>query len=221
PQIWRDFLNSIPSEESLAITAARRAAEGRSPTTAAIARKMVAKELFGEDLLDVQGTTWAIKDSVEWRGQLIPISTLSDPPTRLMRQILWELYELNFRFELLALDHIMAPEIWEEAPVERRELLYSIFPGEGGLVMWSGPLPSEEEGLFCGSFKQAAPYVESFRKLLWSWNGAPARLRDPVELKGDGNQTFWTLMECAAHFYVQTFFDHFGRPLVVPHTLPT
>ncbi|KAH7904647.1 hypothetical protein BJ138DRAFT_1106643, partial [Hygrophoropsis aurantiaca] len=67
PQIWRDFLNSIPSEESLAITAARRAAEGRSPTTAAIARKMVAKELFGEDLLDVQGTTWAIKDSVEWR----------------------------------------------------------------------------------------------------------------------------------------------------------
>ncbi|KAH7902954.1 hypothetical protein BJ138DRAFT_1021329 [Hygrophoropsis aurantiaca] len=172
-------------------------------------------ELFGEDLLDLQGTTWAIKDSVEWHGQVIPISSLADPPTRLMRQILWELYELNFRFELLALDHIMAHQQWEDTPVERRELLHSIFPGEEGLVMWSGPVPSEETGLFCGSFTQTAPF------LLSTWDGAPARLRDPVEPKDDRNNTFWALMEGAALFYVQTFFDHFGRPPVVPHTLPT
>ena len=74
----------------------------------------------------------------------VQVSTLSDLPLQFMRSLLWELYELNFRYELYALDRFIVLHLWttsDEAQTSCQTLIYSIFPGESGLVMWSEPLP--------------------------------------------------------------------------------
>ncbi|KAG2072474.1 hypothetical protein BDR04DRAFT_1153460 [Suillus decipiens] len=150
--------------------------------TAATTCKCTAKDLFGEDLLDVQGATWAIGNTLEWRSQTISVDSLSDPLDCLMRLILWELYELNFRYELLALDQVMVRTLWEESLEDRRNLFYGIFPEDKGFVMWSSPVPKEGGGMWGRRFKDIFPYVEKFHELLSCWEGAPARLSAPLDV---------------------------------------
>ncbi|KAG2051811.1 hypothetical protein BDR06DRAFT_973532 [Suillus hirtellus] len=172
-----------------------------------------AKDLFGEHLLDAQGTMWAIKDSLEWHNMTISVVSLSNPPLRLMRCILWELYELSFCYELLALDQVMACALWAEALHDCRDLLYGIFPERSFMMMWSSPLPNDDsDDIF--------PYVECFRALLSSWEDAPARLSTPLDMRTFNATTCFAVMQPACNFYVQCFFDHFSRPPVVPHHLP-
>ncbi|KAG1840419.1 hypothetical protein C8R48DRAFT_781765 [Suillus tomentosus] len=197
PQLWCEFLNSSPS----------------GPTQAA-------KDLFGEHLLDAQGTTWAIKDSLEWRNMTISVASLSNPPPRLMCCILWELYELSFRYELLALDRVMARTLWAEALHDRCDLLYGIFPERSFMMMWSSPLPNDDSGMWSRRIDDIFPYVECFRVLLSSWEDAPARLSTPLDVRTFDATTCFAVMQPACNFYVQCFFDHFGRPPVVPHRLP-
>jgi hypothetical protein len=213
PQLWRDFLNSSPSGESSAT-----ASSSSAGPTAAAKRKQAAKEIFGEDLLDAEGSTWAIQATLVWRNETISVASLSDPPTRLMRRILWELYELNFRYELQALDRVMARASWEESLPARRDLLYSIFPEEGG---FASPIPEGDRGgLWSCEIGDIFPYVNSFRNMLSSWENAPPRLSAPLDASTFNATTYFEVMQPACNFYVQCFFDHFGRPPVVPHCFP-
>ena len=41
----------------------------------------------------------------------VQVLTLSDPPLQFMRSLLWELYELNFQYELYALDWFIVPHL--------------------------------------------------------------------------------------------------------------
>ncbi|KIJ10619.1 hypothetical protein PAXINDRAFT_16389 [Paxillus involutus ATCC 200175] len=142
----------------------------------------------------------------------------------LVKQILWELYELNFRYELYALDRVMAMELWASSFTERCALLHSIFPGDSGLLMWDDSLPKQDSdvGLGAGSWKELHPWVDKFQELLSVWCDAPSRLSsllgDPVA--DHDNQVAHLTMQSATNFYVQTFFDHFGKPPVVPHVYP-
>ncbi|KAI6145489.1 hypothetical protein BKA82DRAFT_39317, partial [Pisolithus tinctorius] len=96
--------------------------------------------------------------------------------------LLWELYELNFHFELYVLDCVLAASLWtslDEAQLTRQTLLYSIFPGESGLVMLSEPLPqdSSQMGMCSSDMQVALPYLNSFHELLSTWPGAPSCLQ--------------------------------------------
>ena len=150
----------------------------------------------------------------------IRVSSLSDPPLWLMRSLLWELYELNFRYELLALDRAVVPNFWatDEAQLTRQNLLYSIFPGESGLLMWSEPLPQEmrDLGLCTSSMEIALPYINNFRQLLSVWPRAPARLQSPTKLGDRGNNECFGVFLTACEFYVQTAFDLLGRQPSLP-----
>lgn len=215
PQLWQDFLNSSPSGEPSII-----ALSSSAGPTAAASRKQTATQIFGEDLWDAQRTTWAIGKNVQWRNMSISIMSLCDPPSRLMRLILWELYELNFQYELLALDRVMARASWEESQHNRQDLLYSIFPEEGGFVMWSSSLPDNDSGLWSRQMIDTFPYIENFGKLLSCWEDSPSRLNAPLDASVFNVTTYFQIMQLACNFYVQCFFDHFGRPPVVPHHFP-
>ncbi|KAF8835068.1 hypothetical protein BDN67DRAFT_1015887 [Paxillus ammoniavirescens] len=149
PQTWRDFLNTIPS-----------ALLADNMTTKSAREKLAAKTLFGQALVYLQGNTWATQGDISWRNQCITIATLEDPPAHLMRCILWEIYELGFRYELLDLDRAMVPGLWTEAPTKRTELLYSNFPGESGLVMWQEDMPTTEQGMWAAP-ATVYPFLES------------------------------------------------------------
>ncbi|KAF8420261.1 hypothetical protein L210DRAFT_3654913 [Boletus edulis BED1] len=109
---------------------------------------LAAYEIFGEEgAALMQGSSWAPKENVEWRDKVIPIASLINPPPRLVRALLWELYEIGFRYELRALDQAMVPHLWTNHRIERVSLLYCVFPGTAGLVMWSEPLPKKSGDL--------------------------------------------------------------------------
>lgn len=213
PQMWRDFLISIPVED---LHSKQAASDTRAAT-----RKQAARDLFGENVV-VKTREWRTGDTISWRGMQISIESLADPPVLLAKRILWELYELNFRYELYALDRVMAPNLWAESFVERRALLYSIFPGDSGLLMWDDALPKEPSQLGLGASQciDIRPFLDNFRQLLSVWRDAPSRLAEPLVDVDPDNQVSFLTMRSACDFYVQTFFDHFGRPPVVPHMYP-
>jgi hypothetical protein len=151
----------------------------------------------------------------------ISVASLSNPPPRLMRCILWELYELSFHYELLALDRVMARALWAESlHTNCRDLLYSVFPERSFVVRWSSPLPDDDGSMWSHCIDDIFPYVESFRELLSSWEDAPARLSAPLDVRTFDATMYFKVMQPACNFYVQCFFDHFGRPPVVLHHLP-
>ncbi|KAI6041024.1 hypothetical protein EDC04DRAFT_2566219 [Pisolithus marmoratus] len=191
PQMWRDFLNTIGTD----LPSSMRSASMKSAV----------RDILGENIIHAA-----------------QVSSLSDPPLWLIHSILWELYELNFHYELYALDQVIVPHLWttDQAQLDRQGLLYSIFPGESGLLMWSERLPQEprELGLCASSMSIALPYWNNFCKLLSAWPGAPPRLQYPAELDDQrGNSAFFEHSMSASLFYIQTAFDFLGRQPSLPH----
>ncbi|KIN96720.1 hypothetical protein M404DRAFT_162371 [Pisolithus tinctorius Marx 270] len=130
-----------------------------------------------------------------------------------MHSLLWELYELNFCFELYVLNCVLATSLWtssDEAQLTRCES--NIFPRESGLVMWSEPLlqDSSQMGMCSSNMQVMLPYLNSFHELLSTWPGAPSHLQSPAELDGEGNARVYEVFICAAEFYMQTVFDFLG-----------
>ena len=70
-------------------------------------------------------------DHLFWREQELSTGTL--PSTNICQEILWELYELNFRFELLAL-HRRAQLLVDDSP-EQQVCVLACFPGHGPLLV--------------------------------------------------------------------------------------
>ncbi|KIK80466.1 hypothetical protein PAXRUDRAFT_158640 [Paxillus rubicundulus Ve08.2h10] len=133
----------------------------------------------------------------------------------LAKWILWELY---------ALDHVMAMELWASSFTECHALLHSIFPSDSGLLMWDDSLLKQDSNLWlsAGSWKELCPWVDKFQELLSVWHDAPSHLSLPL---GDpvadcDNQVAHLTMQSTTNFYVQTFFDHFSRLPVIPHVYP-
>lgn len=221
-QLWREFLHSIPPKEDLL---AAGSSSGHVKTQSKT-RKLAALEIFGEEGAALtQGSCWAPKANVEWRDKVIPIASLLNPPTRLIRAILWEMYEVGFRYELCALDKVMVPHLWANHRTERLSLLYCVFPGSAGLVMWMEPLPKKSGDLgLTDSFPANAQLLRSFCLLLAAWPDAhpsfsafATAVSDPKV--GKDVETY-EVMSRVSLFYVQTFFEHFGRPPLLPHAFP-
>jgi hypothetical protein len=217
PQLWRDFLGSVPSVQPLS---SKGKDHDRKGPTATEKRKGVMRELFGDDLLESQGDIFSPQGIVEFRGEQISATSLATPPALLAQKITWELFELGFRYELRDLDRHLARAHWEHDPVGRQQLLHGIFPGEAGLVMWSEPFPSENYGLWNNTLMGCRPYLENFRRLLCDWDEAPPCLNTPLTSDNFTDTKSWEVRRAATAFYVQTFFDYFGRPPIVPHSLP-
>ena len=223
-QLWREFLHSIPPKDEL-LGAGPSSGQARTLTKS---HKLATLEIFGETgAATIQGSSWAPKENVEWRERLIPIASLLNPPPRVIRAILWETYEIGFRYELRALDQVMVSHLWANHRDKRVSLLYCVFPGSAGLVMWKEPLPTKPGDLgLTDSFTDNMRVLRSLCFLLAAWPDAhpsfsafASLVSVPKEPK-DRQAEAYGVMSRATFFYVQTFFDHFGRPPLLPHAFP-
>ncbi|KIK13792.1 hypothetical protein PISMIDRAFT_75437, partial [Pisolithus microcarpus 441] len=209
PQMWRDFLNTISISTE------------QPSSTYSAASKSAVRDILGDDIVHLAQGLAGAPEAITWHGMEVQVASLSDPPLQFMRSLLWELYELIFHYELLALDRVLAAHLWtsDESRITRQTLLYSIFPGESGLVMWSEPLPQgpQQLGLCASNMQVALPFLNNFRELLSAWPGAPPRLHTPAELDGQGNALVYKYFSLACQFYVQTAFIYLGHQPSLPH----
>ncbi|KIM34888.1 hypothetical protein M413DRAFT_32942 [Hebeloma cylindrosporum] len=152
-----------------------------------------------------------------WQGQ--PVLSTSVPPVDVAQEILWELYELNFRFEFLALDRRAHIPVGQVDGTSREQLVLACFPGRRSLAV--APINSAREGFGAADWRDRRSSIVAMRMVMKTWRGFTG---DQCHLTKGVEELSYTefcdVKWAVAHFYTQSFFDHFGRAAIVPHTLP-
>lgn len=206
-QQWRDFLVSRPSD--------------RVDTKGAAGRQQV-RELLG---VQVSGIADGTSSPVEWHGHIL--DQTSPPPDHIAQQILWELFELNFRFELLALDRVASASTDDshDASHAREQQILQCFPQREGLsALLVADVTLAHRGLGAAHWQERAPYVLALRTVMRGWK--VRTLEKPAIIDGEdmpqGLQTSAEIVameDAVTRYYTQAFYNFFGRPAVVPHRL--
>ncbi|KIJ58686.1 hypothetical protein HYDPIDRAFT_33928, partial [Hydnomerulius pinastri MD-312] len=213
PNDWRLFLNSVPAD-SLPLLPSQK-------QTASAVNKRETLQRFSAALpTDITGSTWAGNDTIKFRDQTPRV--FSAFPIIITQGILWELSELSFRYDLLALDHHLVPERWRDAPAEREELWRAVFPSEIIGDMWDAPLPTSNAGVFQGGNLRDMDYIRylnAFTRLVSAWPGAQPHYKIPLTASF-GDSTLWNASAELILFYIKTFFTYTGRAPVVPRRVP-
>ena len=199
-QSWRNFLNGLPEDAKTYTKTGKRAYE--------------LKQIFGRVFSEVEMNPDA-EGEVLWHGRRI--SVVDDHTGR---RILWETFELGFRYELLALDRVMRPPNSAADEADRSTRLAQIFPSNS---LWTVPgLPSRDScGLFAALPHRRMRSLNALRDVLRCWPLCPPAIRQAAPLHtGDTAETIEKLEAWMALFYTQTFFDASGRAPIVPHLYP-
>ncbi len=211
PQQWRDLL-------ALALKCADGPSSSKSKNSSSVKGFEAVEAMLGSWMHD-QGVL----------VQLVPPLSSDEQPFDVHhgRQLIWELCELNFRYELLALDSRVAQEpatllevsattsAISDFASDRQNAILAVFPG-GSLIPSAGGL---DDG-FGGEWTKRREHFRKLRELMRGWvvplPGACHGLLGMTASEG----SLKVERALAAH-YVQTFFDFFGRPPVLPYHKPS
>ncbi|KAI5985255.1 hypothetical protein EDD15DRAFT_2374299 [Pisolithus albus] len=200
PRTWRAFLNTIPE---------------RISSTFSGDQLCEAANLFGPELVRVQHD---VPSHVQFRDTSIFLVDIGRMTQWTKSKVLWDLYEHNFRFEFVALARVLMPDMTLDRESEWLDRVCQVFPGDLELTMCAEPFPSENQGLASSDPKLKLEYVEKLRVLLSPWPGFPSDLMEPLPSSASSARV-WALERKLALFYVQSFFDNFGRPPILPHLI--
>ncbi|EIW58974.1 uncharacterized protein TRAVEDRAFT_48109 [Trametes versicolor FP-101664 SS1] len=125
--------------------------------------------------------------------------------TPVCRPIIWEVCELGFCHELLALDRLLVPARTAATTEAHQEaLLARIFPDGGVYNLHALPSPHKDIGV-----------------VLARWPCAPHSIHSGTEIRSNISPKDILVREAElASFYVNTFFEHSGHAPIVPHRFP-
>ena len=202
PQWWRDYLQGYTNDST---------PEGNSRRALRIAK---VKEIFCRAFL-MEDFDEDVQRPVKWFDH-----KLASLDHALAPLILWEAFELGFRYELLAMDRVLVPMHHEpDADARREVVLARVFPNLDLYRLTS--LPSSPAGL-CAKVPQArVRSIEGLRSVVLRWPFCPQDIVTTPPLTSASNDAAIETMERAvASFYVQTFFSLSGRAPLVPHAFP-
>ncbi|KAJ7279514.1 hypothetical protein C8J57DRAFT_1221175 [Mycena rebaudengoi] len=127
------------------------------------------------------------------------------------KEMIWEVAETNFRFELLALD---ARASQQSRPEECRKC----FPGE---VLMGMAIDESKAGFAAPNLSDRHPYIIRLARLMCGWKTAPRPvIITTVDMRPEWPEADQERLEFAvAEYYTQSFWDLFGRAAVVPMRL--
>ncbi len=207
-QHWRDFLNIDLSRSSEATDTDTRSAKRRRHT---------------QDLLKVKSSMvpGCVVGEFVWQGCSYHSGDL--PPENVVRQILWELYELNFAREFLSLDRRACTDLDltdKDTLYERQSLITKCFASH---TLNYAPLPNTNCGLAAETIRDRLPYVWRMVRIMVSWKGTKPSVFGLADRSPQGmtDQQAKDLEVAATKYYCQKFYTYFGRAAQVPHRLFT
>jgi len=221
PQQWRDYLVKVAASTGLEAARGPRANSSR--------RNELATTGF-DRFHEAMGFNGSPRD-VYWRGSIVGravdfIEGRLSISVDTMREVVWDLFEHNWRMELLSLDRILRPRSAMTAAqrTEREALVSDVVPR--GMFVLQSP-STRDEGLAVREWKDRAEYVETFRQLLSTWLVPGAEVLEQMSagrLQGTSFVTDQATLESverrAYHFYCQTFFEYTGRAPTIPFPFP-
>ncbi|KAK1231759.1 hypothetical protein PQX77_005107 [Marasmius sp. AFHP31] len=168
--------------------------------------------------LDFYGLSYVKQDPnhFTWRDKRSPIGLLSD--TRIVREIIWELFELNFRMEFHALDRLFNPD--EESYSPEVQACFGRMEGISHPTQVevkhanSGPAAAEAKHRFW--------YFRRMCGVMKRWPGgmhSETFFAEKDKFKDFSDAEVTAMERWVTKFYCQTFFEKFGRPPIIPHRL--
>jgi hypothetical protein len=158
-------------------------------------------------------------EPVTWQGNGYALGVL--PPDHIVRGILWELFQLNFAYELLSLDRRACSNLHTSDDLQlmqRQAMVSQCFPVDPFL---SRSLPDRNCGLAAYDIEERIPFIVRLVRVMQSWKGDKPPIFDIVTLSFQeisGTQAT-ELEEAMTRYYCQQFFNYFGRAALVPHRL--
>ncbi|THU79179.1 hypothetical protein K435DRAFT_845547 [Dendrothele bispora CBS 962.96] len=151
---------------------------------------------------------------VAWRGKDFTGSEELSPT--LVQEIVWEISEISFRLELMALDRYLLPHLdWEQ----RQSVLGDCWLGSPFHIDLSGT----RSGLAEPNLNRRLSHLQSLFQVMKPWPGPKPILLDVVFPSrtqytnvNDFEQAVVQVEEAIARFYVRTFLNTFKRPATIP-----
>jgi hypothetical protein len=167
---------------------------------------------FLQDCLKAPGVVFTESEvgRFHWNGKVV------DNASDLEREeILWELAELNFRFELLALDLRASNKVDND----RHKLVEECFPGcASGASLLVADLGAANHGLASTDWEERSQYLMALKRLMRTWQGdIPSIIL--VEKFQWKEQDIRDLEDAVTSFYTQSFYRYFRRAAIVPRRL--
>lgn len=224
--LWRQMLG-LSVEPNLAVDSLQGSSSTSStPSTKSVKYHNLIKEVL-VGCLPSGGDVRVDADAVD-NGQLFwhhrGLSYREVPELAVAREMLWELCELNFRFEFLALD-LRASN--PTTPTSGREdLLLACFPGPATRSLLIVDFSLVDQGLAAESWQDRVAYLVALNNVMKAWSGFEKVVQDShgVNLAdkeaGEFSEGEILAVEAAlTRFYTQMFFDFFGRAAILPRRL--
>ena len=207
-QSWRTFLAATDDT-----------VPGKGDTKAARRRQEVLDLLLpSTDMYPGVGKRSGLLGPIVWQGREYPPGVL--PPVNVVREILWELYEVNFIHELQSLDRRACQDLDLSSATQlfdRETKISRCFPTSSFRHV---SIPSKNLGLADDDFDTRFGFVTGLVFVMNSWKGEkPAILAGDLfdlQLTPDGARDLEIVV---ANYYCQQFFNYFGRAAQVPHRL--
>jgi hypothetical protein len=157
-----------------------------------------------------------------WRGREVAKKEDGDLDDQVVREMLWELYELSFRQELRALDRELSmAEGWEDV-IEREEMVNKCFCGGDGPEFDLTPpeIPAVNVGLASEDIQERWPYIAALARLMGRWTVAKPKAFEDFSFDREVSRDDLVAFESTvASFYCQAFYDSRGRAALTPHRI--
>jgi hypothetical protein len=154
-----------------------------------------------------------------WQDKEYPPGVL--PPDGVIREILWELYELNFIHELVSLDRRACAELdlSDTAQLlDRQTKITRCFPIESFQHI---TIPSSNRGLAADDLGERFACIRALFLVMKSWRGDQPKIFEASEenVRNFSKQAALSFENLVAKNYCQQFFNYFGRAAQIPHRL--
>lgn len=182
-----------------------------------------ARRMFGDDMIALMRNT---SHEVFWNSEPIAVvdGVAQNLEPQIIRQIHWELLELNWRYELMALDKVAAPHQWagEDIANKRVDTILLVFSPFPSFILTDGPFPTEQTSASAASHIDRLPALKALRRVMVDWKGCTSliKIAQVHELLTTECPEAALLEEHTMDFYCQTFFEYFHRPPILPALLP-
>jgi hypothetical protein len=132
------------------------------------------------------------------------------------RAMIWRLSELNFRFELLALNKRAGPAGRNEFECDEAVRNALFLPSLQAVDM-----ATSKQGLHCSHWQARLPFIFNIATLMRDWSGdKPLPLLQNIPFGEYNELNTGVLEDAVARFYTDSFFIFFGRAAVIPTCLP-
>ncbi|KAK1234307.1 hypothetical protein PQX77_002490 [Marasmius sp. AFHP31] len=161
---------------------------------------------------------------VQWAGQ--DYDQAGMPPVQVAQQLLWELFEINFRYELVALDRHCHTTTASKGEREM-EVLCTIRHFEGAMI--PAGVESSKQGFASEDLYERRDALLGLFTVMQGWSGGRFALTRTL-LEGGGGVKKWERQDIRQQelerfeqalvlHYVSTFATVFGRAPLLPHRL--